>query len=624
MEAGLHVLCEKMMALGRGVLPAHGATPPARTGRVLEIGHQRYYNPIYQASYDGIVKAGLLGEVYHARLVWHRNGNWRRKADLPSPDYSAAQWGYPTFDHLVNWRLYKQYSRGPHGGARPATWWRSPTGSSARRRRRRSGSGGVFRFKDGREVPDHTYVTLDYPGGRTAVFTSIESNAFDNYYEAYYGTKGTLILKGEVEAYLFEEGAPAGEAKATGIAVAPKAGPGGLRLREPRRRRRRRRQGRGRRRPAAATAWPPTGTRSTASAAPSGPARRSSAGPSAPSPRPGRASPASTRSRRRRGSRSRPRGGPVALGSGPDVRFRTKQEYVYQSLRGAIMRGELAPGQRLVIDEIGRQLQVSAIPIREALQLLQSEGLVLGAPHVGATVAPISEDEVHEVFAIMEGLETVGVREAARRLDDAGLALLSGVVAEMDAAVAAQDYERWAALNSDLHRTINEIARMPLLREMTERVLSRWERLRRHYFQGVVVPRVAQAQGEHHALLDALGAAGPRRRRAGRPGAQPGGPGRLRRLPPAGRPAATAPRPQPVLGPIDLGGPDAPGPSCSVLYPIWSLDVTNSFRLSSPRSIEPAHARERPGRSSPGGAGRQRAPERARRRRGSDENREDS
>lgn len=194
----------------------------------------------------------------------------------------------------------------------------------------------------------------------------------------------------------------------------------------------------------------------------------------------------------------------MALESGSDVRFRTKQEYVYQSLRGAIMRGDLPPGQRLVIDEIARQLQVSSIPIREALQLLQSEGLVQSAPHVGATVAPISEDEVHEVFAIMEGLETVGVREAARRLDDAGLALLSGVVAEMDAAIAAQDYERWAALNSSLHRTINEIARMPLLREMTDRVLSRWERLRRHYFQGVLVPRVVQAQGEHHELLGAL------------------------------------------------------------------------------------------------------------------------
>ena len=74
----------------------------------------------------------------------------------------------------------------------------------------------------------------------------------------------------------------------------------------------------------------------------------------------------------------------------------------------------------------------------------------------------------------------------------------------MDEAVAARDYERWADLNSDLHRTVNEIARMPLLGEMTERVLARWERLRRHYFQGVVVPRVARAQEEHHGLLDAL------------------------------------------------------------------------------------------------------------------------
>jgi len=194
----------------------------------------------------------------------------------------------------------------------------------------------------------------------------------------------------------------------------------------------------------------------------------------------------------------------VAFGSSPDVRFRTKQQYVYQSLRAAILRGELEPGRRLVIDEIGRQLKVSAIPIREALQLLQSEGLVQSAPHVGATVSPLSEGEVQEVFAIMEGLETVAVREAARRLDDAGAAVLTALVSEMDGALEARDYERWAALNVSLHRAIGEIARMPLLREMTERVLSRWERLRRHYFQGVLVPRVEQAQREHRALLDAL------------------------------------------------------------------------------------------------------------------------
>jgi len=225
MEAGLHVLCEKMMGWDETAC-RRMAEASSRTGRVLEIGHQRFYNPVYQASYDGIVKAGLLGEVYHARLVWHRNGNWRRRADLPSPDYTAAAWGYPTFDHLVNWRLYKPYSRGHMAELAShmvaiTDWFFGADASAA------IGSGGVYRFKDGREVPDHTYVTLEYPGGRTAVFTSIESNAFDDYYEAYYGTKGTLILKGEIDAYLFEEGAPAGAARATGIAVAPRSGPVG-------------------------------------------------------------------------------------------------------------------------------------------------------------------------------------------------------------------------------------------------------------------------------------------------------------------------------------------------------------------------------------------------------------
>ena len=59
-------------------------------------------------------------------------------------------------------------------------------------------------------------------------------------------------------------------------------------------------------------------------------------------------------------------------------------------------------------------------------------------------------------------------------------------------------------MNGKLHRTIGEVAAMPLLREMTDRALSRWERLRRHYFQGVLVPRVEQAQREHRELLEAL------------------------------------------------------------------------------------------------------------------------
>lgn len=186
------------------------------------------------------------------------------------------------------------------------------------------------------------------------------------------------------------------------------------------------------------------------------------------------------------------------------VRFRTKQEYVHQFLREAILRGELAPGQRLVIDEIARRLRVSAIPIREALQLLQSEGLVVSEPHVGATVAPISEASIDEAFAIMEGLETVAVRGVVPRLGEREVEEIRAFVSRMDAAVERKDHERWAELNAQFHRRIGELAGMPLLREMTERVLSRWERLRRYYFKGVLVHRVEQAQREHRDLLEAF------------------------------------------------------------------------------------------------------------------------
>jgi predicted dehydrogenase len=220
LEAGKHVLCEKMMAWDlEGCRRLQQAA--LKAGRLLEIGYQRFYNPLYQAAYEGIVKAGALGEVFLARLVWHRNGNWRRSAEPPSRDFDPSRWGYPSFEHLLNWRLYWRYSKGllAELGSHQvsiANWIFDALPEAV------TGSGGVYRFKDGREVEDHVYVLFDYPQGRSAVFSSIESNAFDDYYEMFMGTRGTLLLRAESEAYLFEEGA----AQATGLAVTPRgAGP---------------------------------------------------------------------------------------------------------------------------------------------------------------------------------------------------------------------------------------------------------------------------------------------------------------------------------------------------------------------------------------------------------------
>ena len=216
LEAGKHVLCEKMMAWD--IAGCERMRAAARTGsKVLAIGYQRNYNPMYQAAYEGIIRIGTLGDVYHVRLAWHRNGNWRRKGEAPTSDYDPSKWGYPTFDHLYNWRLYWKYSQGLMAELCShqinVTNWFLGCGPEAV-----TASGGLYRFPDHREVYDHVYATFEYPGGRTATFSSIESNAFDDYYEMYFGTKGTLILLHERDALLFEEGSGT---RATGIEVTP-------------------------------------------------------------------------------------------------------------------------------------------------------------------------------------------------------------------------------------------------------------------------------------------------------------------------------------------------------------------------------------------------------------------
>lgn len=217
LDAGKHVLSEKMMAKSEAECQRM-IDAARRNNKILEIGYQRYYNPIYQAAYNNIVKPGLLGDVYHARLVWHRNASWRRNEEAPAPDFNPSKWGYPDWEHLLNWRVYKQYSEGLMAelGSHQvtATSWFFDSAPEAV-----YSHGGTYQYKDGREVNDHVYATFEYPGGRTATFSTIQSNAFDDTYEMFMGTKGTLLLRRETEAYLFNEGS--GEVKTTRVETSP-------------------------------------------------------------------------------------------------------------------------------------------------------------------------------------------------------------------------------------------------------------------------------------------------------------------------------------------------------------------------------------------------------------------
>lgn len=197
LKAGKHVFCEKMMAYTLDQAKAM-ARAARETKRVLQIGHQRRYNPLYHEALKRL-QEGLIGRVTHIRALWHRNGSWRRP--LPDPQDTKLE-------RLLNWRLYKAYSRGLMAelGSHQidvVNWFLGATPLSV------CGYGGIDYWKDGREVFDNVNLLFEYPNGVKLIYTSITTNAYDGYGEWFFGDKGTLVLTNENKGLLFRE--PAAE-----------------------------------------------------------------------------------------------------------------------------------------------------------------------------------------------------------------------------------------------------------------------------------------------------------------------------------------------------------------------------------------------------------------------------
>jgi DNA-binding GntR family transcriptional regulator len=188
----------------------------------------------------------------------------------------------------------------------------------------------------------------------------------------------------------------------------------------------------------------------------------------------------------------------------PSAAFRTKEQIAYDTLRGAILRCELAPGDKLVIDRLSIELGLSQIPIRAAIQRLQAEGLVLITPHASATVARLTPEKINEVFVLLENLESAAFRIAAEKRSDADLAELEALSAQMEAALARRNPSSWLKLNIAFHRKIAAIASLPLLSDFTNRTLDEWERISHYYFKNVTSSRLPQAQQEHRQVIALL------------------------------------------------------------------------------------------------------------------------
>lgn len=182
--------------------------------------------------------------------------------------------------------------------------------------------------------------------------------------------------------------------------------------------------------------------------------------------------------------------------------FRSKKQWIYETLREAIFEGKLEPGARIIIEDWAERLGVSHIPIREALLQLEADGFVEIKPYIGARVTPIDTGMIQEIFELLASLEAISSRAACRNMSDEQMAVLESEVRKMDA--LTDEPAQWPAANIRFHIMIAEYSGTHLVNPFLSKVYDQWQRIRRHYFKDVFEERVRDAQADHWRIFEAL------------------------------------------------------------------------------------------------------------------------
>lgn len=188
----------------------------------------------------------------------------------------------------------------------------------------------------------------------------------------------------------------------------------------------------------------------------------------------------------------------AALGETIGGRHTPLRTQVREELRERIVTGALAPGTRLIERDLADQLGVSRVPVREALRMLEAEGMVHTVPRKGVVVNSLSRRDVEELFDVREALEVMSCRRAAERSTDEGLHDLEELLAEARAAVAAGDPARIAQANAAFHEQITALADNLALAALMEPLRSKM----RWLFAQTDNP--GHTVEEHQGLYDAI------------------------------------------------------------------------------------------------------------------------
>lgn len=196
------------------------------------------------------------------------------------------------------------------------------------------------------------------------------------------------------------------------------------------------------------------------------------------------------------GLRSEPNG--VRL---PELNFAGPLSEGLQRVLGqAIISGDLAPGSKINVGALARQLGVSAIPVREALHGLEAQGWVFFKPRYGAYVRERSRAEAVDLHEARQILEPEIAALAAQRRNAESLEMLAKLVEEGDKAADGGHTAGFAALNSAFHRTMASAAHNVVLAELNDQLALRTQ----FYFAAAVSQRFVESAREHRQIYLAV------------------------------------------------------------------------------------------------------------------------
>ena len=178
------------------------------------------------------------------------------------------------------------------------------------------------------------------------------------------------------------------------------------------------------------------------------------------------------------------------------------RDVVFNTLRQAILRGELKPGERLMEIQLANKLGVSRTPIREAMRKLENEGLVLMVPRKGAEVAEITEKSLRDVLEVRRALEELSVQLACDKITDEGIEELKKTAKEFEEVVDSEDITVVAAKDVVFHDIIYAATDNPKLIQLLNNLREQMYRFRAEYLKrSEFHPQLLK---EHQEIIEAI------------------------------------------------------------------------------------------------------------------------